>query len=522
MNNKIKNFSLFLIILFSIYCALNIGIHWDATLHLKMGKSKLDYLFSLGEIKKDFFIGAKFFPGLSFAVTAFFTNFFPTRYEFEALHIANLIFSISGIFGIYRLSKILFNQKIAEIVFVVLIFFPIFFGHMAMNPKDTIIATSFVWINYYTIRYLIDDNYLNKTKYIVKISIFIALGCGIRIIFPATLIPFLLFIMFEIFLFKKILNKSFKKKTFFFDLIKIFVLSYSILLIFWTETHGNVLIYPFIFLLEIFSNPPIAVPANLVFGEFFLVNDTPKSFILLNLLFKTPEYIIFLYIISFFILIKENNFFTKKFKNFNYKLYYLISLMILSNIIIILSPIKPYDGLRLILYLFPFFTIIPALIIYYITINIDRFSSKILAFFILILMFNCLIKFISLTPYQYVYLNSLTGKTANNSSKFENDYLGTSIKELLSQSKFLNDEKARITFCGIEKKNLKHYLKKYKYSNVLVVRPDEKPDYIIMTNRINWAITNAKSGKTCFQSHKGKIKSKVLRNNLVLSVIKEI
>ena len=137
-------------------------------------------------------------------------------------------------------------------------------------------------------------------------------------------------------------------------------------------------------------------------------------------------------------------------------------------------------------------------------------------------MFNCLIKFISLTPYQYVYLNSLAGKTVNNSLKFENDYLGTSIKELISQSKFLNDEKARITFCGIEKKNLKHYLKKYKYSNVLVVRPDENPDYIIMTNRVNWTVTNAKSGETCFQTYRGKIKSKVSRHNLVLSVIKEI
>ena len=90
---------------------------------------------------------------------------------------------------------------------------------------------------------------------------------------------------------------------------------------------------------------------------------------------------------------------------------------------------------------------------------------------------------------------------------------------MISKSKFLNSKDTRITFCGIEKKNLKHYLKKYKFSKVLVVRPDEKPDYVIMTNRVNWSVTNSQNGETCFKSYKGKTISTVSRYGLILSKI---
>ena len=47
-------------------------------------------------------------------------------------------------------------------------------------------------------------------------------------------------------------------------------------------------------------------------------------------------------------------------------------------------------------------------------------------------MFN----FFSITPYQYTYLNLFNGQKEIRYKKFENDYWGTSIKELIDNSNF--------------------------------------------------------------------------------------
>ena len=66
----------------------------------------------------------------------------------------NLFFSLATIFGISKLCNLIFNKKVGKITFLVLFFYPIFFGHMGFNGKDTILAFSHVWITYLAIDYL--------------------------------------------------------------------------------------------------------------------------------------------------------------------------------------------------------------------------------------------------------------------------------------------------------------------------------------------------------------------------------
>ena len=61
------------------------------------------------------------------------------HYQFELSHIINLFFSLGAIFGVGKFGKELFNKKVGKIIFLILFFYPIFFGHMAINGKDTII-----------------------------------------------------------------------------------------------------------------------------------------------------------------------------------------------------------------------------------------------------------------------------------------------------------------------------------------------------------------------------------------------
>ena len=56
---KKSNYTLFLFILiaFSIYCALSIGESWDEKYEILRGKTTLEYFFSLGKIDNN--IGTK-------------------------------------------------------------------------------------------------------------------------------------------------------------------------------------------------------------------------------------------------------------------------------------------------------------------------------------------------------------------------------------------------------------------------------------------------------------------------------
>jgi hypothetical protein len=495
---------------------------WDHGTHLQMGKNKLRYLFSLGKINNEFWF-SKYFPGISYTVTAFFTIMFPKKIESETLHLINLLVSLSAVFGLSRIAKIFFNEKIANITFLFFLFYPTFFGHMAINPKDTVVTVSYIWITYLVIKYLTKPHMCqNKQICLLKIGFLIALGTGVNLAFTAILLPLIIFIFTEIFYFKKLISTKFSKQIFIFDLLKIILLAYFILIIFWPQVHSNILIMPFKVFLETLENAPIGSPASLLNGEIHLTHNFPKNYVLLNLLLKSPEYLLILYPISFYFILANNNFFKKKFTNFNYKLYFIILVLTLSLIMLTFSPYPLYDGMRKFMFLIPFFIFIPSFGMYFVICNNSLIKSKLCIFLILTLALVFLFKFFSLTPYQYVYLNYLNGKTSNNHLKFENDYLTTSIKEILKKSKFINEKYARLKFCGIGKGKIKKYLNKYNFSRVKLVGYKDEYDYVIMTNRVNWeSLNNLKKAKTCFQTFNGKVVSQVKRNGLVLSVIKE-
>ena len=130
-------------------------------------RKRLKYLFSLGRNEYPLTHWAhKYYPGFFDTISAFITKMFPEKYEIETLNIVRSIFSISAIFGISRLSRELFNKEIGKIVFVLCFFNPIFFGHMAINPKDTIIVFANVWFAEKTNKIWINsfDKKINEIK----------------------------------------------------------------------------------------------------------------------------------------------------------------------------------------------------------------------------------------------------------------------------------------------------------------------------------------------------------------------
>jgi len=148
MENNLKRIISFFIIFFAIYCALIIGLHFDANAILTQGNDKIKYLFSFGKINDPPF-WYRYFPGVSYAINSFLINLFPLNFKYEVFHILNLIISFFGALGVAKISKELFNSKASFVILLVIILHPIFFGHMAMNHKDMVVLASMVWIIYY-------------------------------------------------------------------------------------------------------------------------------------------------------------------------------------------------------------------------------------------------------------------------------------------------------------------------------------------------------------------------------------
>ncbi len=265
-------------------------------------------------------------------------------------------------------------------------------------------------------------------------------------------------------------------------------------------------------------------PYNIINGDYYLSKEVPKSYLLINFIYKSPEYFLFTYLLFGIFIFTSKNFFKERFKFFSYKLFFIISILIFPNLILIFIPYPVYDGMRLFLWSLPYFCIIPAFTIYYLIENFKFIKLKLTLSFLIIFIIYFMFNFLSITPYHYTYLNIFNGKIENRYQKFENDYWGSTIKELVKKTKFNKNETIAIATCGVAKTISKNYFKKKGYHNIKFV-PHKNADYIIMTNRAilkdekikdDYILTN------CFDRFKGDDVFKVERNGLLLSVIRKI
>ncbi len=517
-----KNFRLGIIsilIMFSYYCSLSIGISWDELFEINRGQERLKYLFSLGSYDVAPVQNEKYYPGLYSTIAAFVSNIMPKKYIYETYHLINNTFSILTIFGLYRLSKLLFNENIAFISLIILFLNPTFFGHMAMNPKDTIIAFSLVWLTLTLFRYLAYQKNKNKRiKFVIYAGLLIGLGLGVRMQFFALLIPLFIFVLIY-----KLSNKKFSIGIFFFDILIILIISYIVMLLFWPHVHTNIFLEPFKNFIEQFGTH--FGPDNILLNsKIYSTSDVPIFYIFINLLFKSPEYILFLYII-FLYLIFETKFRVNEYPNFNINIFLIFLILILPTIFIIFSSFKLYDGLRLFLYIIPFYCIIPALVIFYLIKNIKFFLNKFLLIFSTLLFIFFIFNFIKITPYQYTYYNIFAGKKENLVNKFEIDYWGISLKELVSS--IIKDDYetingfTNIAVCGLNHDIIKIEFNKYqnfKYKIKDLIYEDY--DYVIMNNRP--VFKEDDKFITCYEKFKSKSIIDIKRNNQILSSFKKV
>jgi len=281
MSKKIESSVVALLLIFALYCALIVGSSLDEGFEMSRGNERLKYLFS-GFSLENYWTSQfdEFYPGFYDTLATFIGKMFPKEFSVKIFHITNSVFSILTSFGIYKVVSILFNKDVGKIVFILCFLNPIFFGHMAINSKDTIVAFSNVWASYILLRYLkFQSLNVDCSRYVLLAGLVIGLGTGVRIPFIITLIPIFVFVLGDIFFFKSIAKKEFSFNKFIFHLLITLSIAYLVTVSCWPQTHTNIFIEPFKLLLKQFGSLSFGVPWMLFNGDLVSTDQLSKIYI---------------------------------------------------------------------------------------------------------------------------------------------------------------------------------------------------------------------------------------------------
>ena len=519
--NKVILSLITLLSLFAIFCSISIGMSWDEPQHHFNGAIRANYLKSFDFGKFEFSGGwAQFHPGLydtfTFIIVDLLLKIFPEKL-IEIRHLINLFFSFLTLIGLFLISKKNFNKEIAYLATFLCFINPFFFGHTAINPKDTIICFALIWFAYSVYMYCVNfDN--KRLKFLILASFFMGFGLGTRASFFVITAPIVLSALIFIIKNKNRYrdNKVFKK--IFFDIFIFGSISFSLMILAWPYVHAD-----FGVLLETVINSTkwIAGPIfEMMNGNIFETTNIPRTYFLSFFIFRIPIFTLILLFSLFIFLKMDRKFFSLKFSNFKNKIIVILCIILFPMLLATAMQVKLYNGIRLFLFIIPFVSLLTAICFYYILENFKKsiFIKSLLGivaiFFLLFIQ-----RFIYLTPYHYDYSNFLYPKFVNTQKLHIHDYWATSYKELMKLiGKNSNIKKINTDFCGGDPHGIKYLANKYSGGKVTFV-PYEQADYIIMINTLS---IHPDDNSTCFSARPGTNILEVKRLGVIFSVLRKL
>jgi len=248
---------------------------------------------------------SEFYSKLYWTLQYFFTTLFPKKYSLEISHLVNSIFSISAIIGFLRFFEICFfkNKKLSKILFIIIFFYPIIFGHMGINPKDTIVLFCNTWSSYLIKKFFKKKKKKIDSKFIILFSLLFSMGTGVQFYFIGTLLPILTYIFINLLLKKDLFKKDLFSFLFFIEFFLVFFFIIFFLLLFWPETHSNIFYLPINFILE--NSSIRGYGLNMINGIIINKDEFPILYFYIFFFYQSPEYILFLFFLFFLFFIKK-------------------------------------------------------------------------------------------------------------------------------------------------------------------------------------------------------------------------
>ena len=522
--NRVAFCLIIILSLFAIYCSIIIGLSWDEFFHHINGSHRYEYLRTFGKFTDYNYVDNRYYPGLydtfHFLVLKFFLNFFPKNI-LEIKHLIHLSFGFLTLLGLFFISKNIFNKEIASIAVLLCLLNPFFYGHMSINPKDTIICFALIWFAHSTYMYCVNIQKGNFS-FVLLASLFMGLGLGIRISFFAITIPIILSALVFLVMNKKKYQENLSFRKISVHILIFLIISFLLMIIAWPHIHHSLFLLPKVILHIIFNSITwnMGPTLELINGNIYETFNTPRIYLLNFFVFRKPIYILILIFALIFFLIKDNEFFRSKFNNFNKKIIVIFSIIFFPILLAIITGVKLYNGIRLFLFVIPWLSLLTAVCFYYIIKNIKKsFYIKIIFSLVMISLLLFLQRFIYLTPYHYDYSNFFHAKFINTEKLYIHDYWATSYKELF---KLINKDtslnKINSDFCGGDRHTVKYLANKYSGKKINFV-PYEQADYIVMINTLSTDINNKSS---CFLLRPGKDIVTVKRLGVKLSVLRKL
>lgn len=123
------------------------GVTWDETYHLEYGRHIYAFFASGFEdrtalnYRLDYLYGG----GFDLSGALFCRLVAPVLDRFEAIHLFGTLVGIAGLWGTWRLSRVLGGPRAGLLGALFITATAVYWGHMAANPKDLPFAVGYVW-----------------------------------------------------------------------------------------------------------------------------------------------------------------------------------------------------------------------------------------------------------------------------------------------------------------------------------------------------------------------------------------
>ena len=358
-------------------------------------------------------------------------------------HLANHYLFIISVICFYFLCLNIFKNKLYSFFGATILYTsPRIFADSFYNNKDLVFLSFFIFLIYFSIRFIKKSNYYNA----FLLSIFAAFAMHMRIV--AIYVGFLiaLFFVVELLMKNKFNQKKINTLVFFFFLQFIFL--YLIWPFLWENPINN-----FLYILK--TSTEFAWDVNVFYlGDFYKPRFLPWHYFIVCFFATTPLLISILItgglihlILRFFkrlVNIDNNNSYKDIWRGEEEKIFLFLFFVIFIPIFLNFVHPTIYNSWRHLFFLYPPLILIS---IYFIKTIVIKFGKRRILFYIngilAIILLNNIYNLVTLHPFQYVYFNSIFEKKAN--KLFEIDYWGLSNKFSLEKIIKDNFQKDKIT-----------------------------------------------------------------------------
>jgi len=152
------------------------GVSWDEELHVPYGHKLLAYYTSGFTDRAAFsFINLYQYGGFFDLLSAAASTISPFG-EYETRHLLGGLFFLAGLFGAWKLARLLAGARAGLFAVVCLATAPLLYGHSFINPKDAPLAWLGVWVAYFSCRILGEERVSWRAVIGLGVSLGLALG----------------------------------------------------------------------------------------------------------------------------------------------------------------------------------------------------------------------------------------------------------------------------------------------------------------------------------------------------------